>query len=233
VTRLSGGSAPLLAGLLPPAAVVAEAFQDDDGAALFPDEAAAIESAVQTRRVAFRTGRACARRALVGLGVAPVPIAVGTGGAPRWPAGIVGSITHCHGYRGAAVARARDLASLGIDAEPNQPLPHRVLPRIALASERAMVRELAASEPRVCWDRLLFSAKEAVYKAYYPLGIRLTFSLATLSFDANAHAFEVQIDSPATLASPALTLSARWTATDHLIVTAVACQLGDGHVRAP
>jgi enterobactin synthetase component D / holo-[acyl-carrier protein] synthase len=228
----SDGPAPLLAGLLPAAAATAEALEDDEGVALFPEEAAAVEAAVRARRAAFSTGRACARRALSSLGIAPVAIAVGRGGAPRWPAGIVGSITHCDGFRGAAVARARDLGSIGIDAEPNRPLPDRVLPRIALEGERAMVRELASSEPGVCWDRLLFSAKEAVYKTYYPLGTRLTFSLASLSFDVDAHAFEVRIDSRAISASPAMTLSARWTATDHLVVAAVTGRLPDCHPKA-
>ena len=54
---------------------------------------------------------------------------------PLWPAGVVGSITHCDGYRAAAVARATDLATVGIDAEPHEPLPDGVLAAIALPAE--------------------------------------------------------------------------------------------------
>ncbi|MGH4001855.1 MAG: 4'-phosphopantetheinyl transferase family protein, partial [Pseudonocardiaceae bacterium] len=72
-------------------------------------------------------------------------------------------------YRAAAVARADDLSTLGIDAEPALPLPHGVLGMITLADERIQLSGLANVAPTVCWDRLMFCAKEAVYKAWFPL----------------------------------------------------------------
>ncbi|MFF4689931.1 hypothetical protein [Streptomyces sp. NPDC001307] len=61
--------------------------------------------------------------------MAPRPLAPGASGpewarrAPRWPEGIVGSMTHCAGYHAAAVARGRSVAALGVDGEPHGPSP--------------------------------------------------------------------------------------------------------------
>jgi 4'-phosphopantetheinyl transferase EntD len=152
--------------------VVAVEVHGDDGseyAPLYPEEAAVVAQAVPKRRREFALVRACARRAMDKLGVPPQPLLPGERGAPGWPAGLVGSMTHCDGYCAAALVRAADLASLGIDAEPHQPLPEGVLDAVALPTEVARLRRLAARHPGVHWDRLLFSAKESVYKAWFPL----------------------------------------------------------------
>jgi 4'-phosphopantetheinyl transferase EntD len=78
-------------------------------------------------------------------------------------------MTHCRGYRAAAVARRDVVASLGVDAEPHGPLPGRVLDRVTLTQERDMLLERAAERDDVAWDRVLFSAKESVFKAWFPL----------------------------------------------------------------
>ncbi|MYV67497.1 4'-phosphopantetheinyl transferase superfamily protein, partial [Streptomyces sp. SID2131] len=93
----------------------------------------------------------------------------GPRGVPVWPPGVVGSVTHHDGYRAAAVARRTDARSLGIDAEPHLPLPEGVLELVALPAELRRTAELSARHPLVRWDRLLFSTKEAVYKAWFPL----------------------------------------------------------------
>ncbi len=90
-------------------------------------------------------------------------------------------MTHCDGYRAAALARAGDLASLGIDAEPHAPLPDGILPTVSLLTEQERLARLTAEQPGVHWDRLLFSAKESVYKAWFPLtGKWLDFSEADI-----------------------------------------------------
>jgi 4'-phosphopantetheinyl transferase EntD len=167
---------PLLAGLLPPTAVVAERFQDPPDPQLFPQEAALVEGAIEKRHREFATVRTCAREALARLGMPAAPIlpkgedAPPFGRrAPRWPAGIVGSMTHCDGYRGAALARAAVLASLGVDAEPHLPLPGRVIAAIATPEEVESFGPLREAGPEIAWERILFSAKEAVYKALFPL----------------------------------------------------------------
>ncbi|MCN9241555.1 4'-phosphopantetheinyl transferase superfamily protein [Streptomyces sp. RY43-2] len=158
--------------LLPRSAVAVEALGDDargEGVSLFPEEEAVVARAVEKRRREFTAVRACARRAMEKLGVPPQPVLPGERGAPRWPQGLIGSMTHCDGYCAAALVRADDLASLGIDAEPHDRLPEGVLETVSLPAEQLRLRDLARSQPAVHWDRLLFSAKESVYKAWFPL----------------------------------------------------------------
>jgi 4'-phosphopantetheinyl transferase EntD len=144
--------------VLPAGIVAVVSTRRDLETPLAAAEAAAVERAVPARRREFTTGRACARAALVHLGLLPTPVPPGPAGEPRWPAGVVGSITHCEGYRAAAVARATDLGALAIDAEPNRPLPAGVLDAVAASTERRGLRCCAEAAPVVCWDRLLFSA---------------------------------------------------------------------------
>jgi 4'-phosphopantetheinyl transferase EntD len=214
--------------ILPGEVECAEAFGDLADVALFPEEEALIARAVDKRRREFTTARGCARRALGALGVGPVPILPGERGAPQWPAGIVGSITHCPGYRAAAASRARDTLAIGLDAEPDQPLPDGVLGAVALPGERARLRDLTAAEPGISWDRLLFSAKESVYKAWFPLARRwLGFEDADITIDPVAGTFQARllVPAPATATTPpgGLTgFTGRWLASDGLIVTAIA-----------
>jgi 4'-phosphopantetheinyl transferase EntD len=169
MTTQGSASPPLLVPIVPATVVVVEARQDIAGDPLWPEEAAALGSAVQARRREFATARHCARQALAGLGWPAGPIPRQPSGAPAWPTGVVGSLTHCLGLRAAAVARQCDLCALGIDAEPAKALPPGVLVRISQPTERARVAALAQNRPGVAWDRLLFCAKEAVFKAWYPL----------------------------------------------------------------
>jgi 4'-phosphopantetheinyl transferase EntD len=210
--------------ILPPEVAAAEAFDDAAPAVLFPAEEAAIARAVPKRRSEFATGRACAQAALAKLGLPPSPIVPGPRGAPQWPAGVVGSITHCAGYRASAVAHLTDVAGIGLDAEPNAPLPDGVLERIAVAQERAWLPELAAAVPGVSWDRLLFCAKESVYKAWFPLTRRwLGFEQAAVTVDPEAGTFTAALLEPAEaldgrrLAS----FAGRWLVRDGLVLTAI------------
>lgn len=155
--------------LLPAEVSCVETFTDPPGVELFPEEEAVIARAVDKRRREFTTGRWCARQALARLGVAPTPLVAGERGAPRWPAGTVGTITHCAGYRAAAVAHAEKVASLGVDAEPHAPLPDGVLDAVSLPAERAHLAELSATRTEHHWDRILFCCKESVYKTWFPV----------------------------------------------------------------
>jgi 4'-phosphopantetheinyl transferase EntD len=214
----------VLEELLPLAAAVVEVFGDPPGLRLYPEEEACVARAVERRRREFTTGRHCARVALTRLGLGPSAITKGERGAPRWPAGVVGSITHCAGYRAAAVARTADLVTIGIDAEPNEPLPAGVFDPISLPRERARLAAIAASVPGVCWDRLLFSAKESVYKAWFPLtGAWLDFDGADISFDPATATFATRLLAPGlTIAGqPCRELAGRFVVRDNLVVTAV------------
>jgi enterobactin synthetase component D / holo-[acyl-carrier protein] synthase len=211
--------------ILPSRVAVAESFGDDPAAVLFPQERAAIARATESRRREFATARACARTAMTRLGLPEVPVLRGPRGAPQWPEAVTGSITHCAGYRAAAVALTRDVVSLGVDAEPNEALPdHGMLELIALDEERARLGELAAGIPGICWDRLLFSAKESVYKAWFPLARRwLGFESADIIIDPRAGTFTARLLVPGPLVggTPLTMLNGGWLVDHGLLVTAI------------
>lgn len=215
----------MIEALLPASAAVVEAFCDVPGEAPFPGEERLIDKAVESRRGEFVTARRCARSALAALGCsAPGPILSGSRREPLWPAGVAGSITHCAGYRAAAVARRDDVASIGIDAEPHDQLPEGVLDAVTLTPEREHLRRLAVEEPGVHWDRLLFSAKESIYKAWYPVtGRWLDFHDAEVRLNPHTSRFHARIlvNGTRTDTGPPLAdMSGRFLVAAGIIVTA-------------
>lgn len=188
---------------------------------LYPEEAAQMRGAVDTRVREFAAARTCARLAIARLGLPPVPILRGPWREPIWPRDVVGSITHCKGYSAAAVAKRRDILSIGIDAEPDERLPPGVLEQVAGAEERARLKRACSG---VHWDRLLFSAKESVFKAWFPLARGwLGFEQALVSFHAVECTFEVRllIPLPAAIGGRAEVLKGRFLVRDGLLLTAL------------
>lgn len=211
----------MIEGVLPRAVVGSESRGDPPEAVLLPAEEPLMARANAKRRLEFATGRLCARRALARLGVRPVAILPGAGGEPVWPDGVVGSITHCAGYRAAAVAWVDDVRSIGIDAEPHHQLPDGVLDAVALAGEQQRLRRLDRVEPRVHWDRVLFSAKESVYKAWYPhAGEMLDYDAAdiTLRTDGTFDA-RLLVPGPTVDGRPLTDFRGRWSITGDLVLT--------------
>ena len=215
----------MIGRLLPPSAVPVESFADLPGEQAFPGEQDLIANAVPGRRQEFITARRCAREALGRLGFPQIALRPGPRREPLWPAGAVGSITHCAGYRAAVVARASDLAGVGIDAETHAPLPDGVLDQVTAAGDAGLLDRLRDADPSIHWDRLLFSAKEAIYKAWYPLtGRWLGFEDAYLSIDPDAGAFAGHLLVPGDRrdGGPGLTaLHGRYLVDRGLVLTAV------------
>lgn len=214
----------MLERILPPSACVVATSKDLE-APLYPEEESVVAKAVEKRRREFTTARACAHEALTRLGQPDQAIPSGPRGEPLWPAGIVGSITHCKGYRACAVARRADLLTVGVDAEPDEPLPGGLLEDIALPDERERLRQLSREVPGIHWDRLLFSIKESVYKAWFPLAERwLGFEDAVVSIDWRGGTFAVRLLVP----GPSLNerelrgFNGRWLAADGLVMAAIA-----------
>jgi 4'-phosphopantetheinyl transferase EntD len=215
----------LLSGVLPDGVASAELYGDAPDLTPLPEEEPLIARAVAKRRNEFVSARYCARQALGELGLPPVPILKGDKGEPCWPDGVVGSLTHCEGFRGAVVGRTGDVRSLGIDAEPHDVLPKGVLDAVSLPAER---RELAALPSGAHWDRLLFCAKEATYKAWFPLTHRwLGFEDAHIRFTVDGAGgygtFEsrILIDPAAEFGPPLTTLAGRWSVDGGLVLTAI------------
>lgn len=159
---------------------------------LSSEEEKALGNVVLKRRVEFTAGRTCARAALEQLGSPVASLLRGPKGEPLWPSGVVGSITHCAGYCAAAVTYKERFVSLGIDAEINEPLPEGTLEIVARPEELERLRGLPAAS--LCWDRLLFSIKESVYKTWYPLTRSwLGFEEASVTIDPATNTFQVEL----------------------------------------
>ena len=134
-----------------------------DENALLDEEAASIASSVIAVRRASGAARIVARELLAQLGYPRVPLPREASGAPVWSAGIVGSLAHDDEVAVAAVGMRRDFTAVGIDVEPAKALPPDMLALIATPQE---LRKITDDPLR---GKLLFAAKEAVYKALYPL----------------------------------------------------------------
>ena len=172
--------------------------------------------AVDRRRREFAAGRRCTRLALSQLhpALGDVGIPIGPDRAPLWPPGVVGSITHCAGYCAAVVARRDRFAGLGLDAEPNAALPDGVEALVCTSAERAWLRT-SPPDDGVHWPTLVFSAKEALYKAWAPLtGRWLGFEDAELDIDTRASSFEARI----LVDAPPVTAAGRFVVADGRIL---------------
>lgn len=191
---------------------------------LLPAEEALVRGAVDRRRREFAAVRRCARGALAALGFPPEPILAGERGDPIWPAGVVGSMTHCHGYAAAALGPSTSVLGIGVDAEPEGPLPEGVEELICLPQERVRLADLAREDPRLHWDRLLFSAKESVYKTWYPL-MRTWLDFDQVQIDVDPHhgtfLARLLVPGPVVAGRQYDEFAGRWTAAGGLIVTAI------------
>ncbi len=215
----------VLKRVLPPSIAYFSSFGDHTGPPTYAEEELVIRNSVPERQREFRTARHCARLALAQLGRPAVPLLPGHRGAVRWPDGVTGSLTHCPGYRAAAVTETDRFRAVGIDAEPHQPLPGGTLRIVTLPAERAMLAALTAAEPDVHWDRLLFCAKEAVYKAWFPLtGAWLGFDGARLTFTPDSRRFRARllVTAPVVDGRTVDEFSGWWTVGQGLVVAAVA-----------
>lgn len=139
-----------------------ELFGDVGTPSPYAAEARAVRHAVPDRRREHATVRACARAALVRLGQRPGSIPNDADGVPVWPVGVVGSLTHCRGYRAALVSLRTQHGAVGLDAEPHEPLPAEVAD--------AVLREDDVHDLATGWraDRIAFCVKEAAYKTWFP-----------------------------------------------------------------
>jgi 4'-phosphopantetheinyl transferase EntD len=182
---------------------------------MFAIEATVIANASAGRRREFASVRYCARQALRRVGAPPEPILPDADGVPQWPAGVIGSMTHCAGYRAAVVARTDGLLGIGIDAEPHAPLPDLARDIILRDEEWSRLRALAADRSDLHWDRIVFCAKEAVYKASFPLTRRwLDFTDIAVSPDVDG-TFQARVSS---VCADPTTFVGRWTADRGIVV---------------
>jgi 4'-phosphopantetheinyl transferase EntD len=177
---------------------------DGDELALLPAEAAAFAGSVLKVRRASGAARIVARMLLSRLGREPYAIPKSTAGMPVWPDGIVGSLAHDAKVAVAAIAARPEFQSVGIDIEPAEPLAPDLLDIVATAQERDRIGD----DP--LRGRLLFSIKEAIYKAAYPLD--RTF--------LDHHDVEVSLGDGTAVVQNGRVVRFRYCAATHIIVLA-------------
>ncbi len=188
-----------------------------DGSYLWPEEEKTLQGVSDKRRWDFTAGRKCARLAMETLGVKATPVLTGERGEPLWPNGLVGSITHTKNYAAAAIAPASKILCLGLDAEPDKPLSSKVLSRISNAEEFNWVQRARGKEI-LHPGTLLFSAKEASYKAWNSVTKEwLGFSDAHVNFHIEKQTFTVLVKK----ASSIKTLSGTFGIAQGIILTAI------------
>lgn len=160
---------------------------------LMGDEVLAIEQVSPVRAREFGAGRAAARAAMELLGQVPRPILQGEDRAPIWPVGLKGSITHTQSECLAVVTDAPEIAALGLDLEPMTPLEPSLWPEICTMPEMHWLASLGPSQ-RGHFAKLIFCAKEAVYKAQYQISrTMLDFQAVDLSVDLPGGRFSARL----------------------------------------
>ncbi|MER9303015.1 4'-phosphopantetheinyl transferase superfamily protein [Mesorhizobium sp. M0293] len=172
--------AEAIAAIAPDSARVGcRVIHDGDEAHLLPEEARSIPARQPATRRASGAARWIAHGLLADIGFNDFALLRTPSGAPAWPDGIIGSLAHDDDMAVAAVAPIGHIVSLGIDVEPAQPLPDDIFALVAIPADRtdAADRHLAG--------RILFCAKEAVYKAVYPLD-REVLGYEDITVDLNA-----------------------------------------------
>jgi len=187
---------------------------------LLKSEEVLVDGAAQTRIEQFTAGRVCSRNALGRLGVtATTPILRGEDRAPIWPPGFIGSISHTDTWCAAAVARTEDIRALGIDLESSTPLKEALLIRVCTPTERDWLHQLPA--PGVT-GKILFSAKEAVYKCQYPLSNQF-LGFHAVEIELGEDSFRAVFQQEAAAFKPGDVISGRYLVEEGLVATA--CEL--------
>ena len=180
--------------VLPPGIGLGVADPRAAPAPLYPQEAASTRRMVDKRHREFAAGREAARAAMADLGLPPTAIPMGADRAPLWPAGLCGSISHSAGAAVALVARRGRAGTIGIDIEDDSPLAPDLWPEILTASELDNLMR-APGATRGHRAKRIFSAKEAVYKAQYPLTERM-LGFGDVALSLTRTGFTARVDAP-------------------------------------
>ena len=220
-------AAPIAARLFDDDVIVEEIDPADATEPLTADEARAIERAVEKRKREYVAGRQCARHALRRLGVEGFSLVNDADRAPGWPPGIVGTISHTHGWCAVAVARVGSIRSLGVDVERDIPLKPNLWRSVLTAEETRWIEALPEPE-RGPAAMVVFSAKECAYKCQYPLSRTfLGFHAMSLTLDPAAGRFRAVFQQDAASAFRAGdVLSGRFLRAQGFLVTAVTLREG-------
>ncbi|MEM6846531.1 MAG: 4'-phosphopantetheinyl transferase superfamily protein [Pseudomonadota bacterium] len=201
---------------------------------LFPGEEEAVARAVPVRQTEFRAGRTFARAALAHLGASQAAIPRAADRRPLWPTGVVGAITHSRHIAAAIAARSDHYLGLGVDLEPATPLDSALYRMIGRPQEQGgLAQPVHTGTGTVDRAKLVFAAKEAVFKAYYPLTRHfLDFQDATVGVDPDGRFTAVLVANvPPVPGHPVL--HGRWMQVDRHILAVLTLAHGSEHFAQP
>lgn len=157
----------------------------DDEFGRFLDEDATSAGFAPLARDQFRCGRLAARAAMAAAGALQCSVPSDVDGVPTFPVGFVGSISHKSGHACAAVGLSTSFRGVGIDLEVDEASDEQALiDRVCTEEERPLLRTLVEHRLRSAATWLL-SAKEAVYKAVFPIE-RVAFDFGDIELEIGA-----------------------------------------------
>jgi enterobactin synthetase component D len=206
----------LQARLGPQVAVVCTGV-DGDVSSLLPDERPAMLRAVPKRQREFAAGRAAAREAMRRLCGIQASIPANPDRSPRWPQGLVGSITHTRDICLVVVGDSTSWQSIGIDMEPDCGIDQSLWETLCTPAEHLRLEQQPAAEQAAGVARL-FVAKEAFYKWHYPIEQTiLEFQEVSVAWGPGGSEFSAsKCGSPPRSDSPGVR-GLFWTLEGHLI----------------
>ena len=182
---------------------------------LAPLELVQLDKCVDKRKREFAAGRSCARLALGQLGFDNVLLLPDNDRVPRWPEGIVGSISHTDNCCLAVVKKKEKIMGLGVDIECISPTIFEIEKMVCRQNEQQWLATFDNVDSRMKWLTVIFSAKESVYKSLYPSRLEfMGFEDIEIEIDISRHEFVVNFVS---VASPVPRVDGRYlTVTNHV-----------------
>lgn len=201
--------------MLPESVVASVGAIASASASLTPAESTSAARMSPGRLQEFTAGRGHAKSALEQLGLHSPEVAVRPDRAPLWPRGYVGSISHSGDLVLAVAARSTALRAIGVDLEPAVPLDSELLQRVCRPEELA---RLAMSGEPSLRAKLIFSAKESVYKCIAPHTrsflefdeVEILFETGEQRFVARGHGRAGALLAPSTLAGAFIQAGGYW-----------------------
>ena len=157
----------------------------DNEEALIGAERVIFNKKKNSQAKAFATGRHCVRILQQALELRELQLLPGEYG-PEWPRGCVGSISHSRKLAVATILRG--YLGVGVDIEEQRRMKLASIRRIATAQEKLKYSEV----PDFDWT-LLFSAKEAIFKAINPI-VKVPFGFrdVEVAFDFRTRSFSTR-----------------------------------------
>ncbi|WP_298857710.1 4'-phosphopantetheinyl transferase superfamily protein [uncultured Sulfitobacter sp.] len=214
--------AALTTAVLPPGLGVAAGDLTSVPPQPYPAEAGAVRDAIPARIVEFHTGRTAARAAMRAISLPEQPVLMAQTRAPIWPDGMTGSISHSKTACVAVVGKSCEWAGIGVDLEEATALDALLIAEVCTKAERLWLGTQPEHE-RGLMAKLIFSAKEACYKAQYPVtGLLFGFDVLELAIDRKGSHFEASFCTAQGPFNTGEILHGRFAHAAGLLVTGVA-----------